>query len=64
MEPTDVNRRMFDEVHRRRGEGRTALPSPDPQCRWRTLFFVRSPSVCFTMAGTIARSTIGRILPF
>ena len=26
MEPTDVNRRMFDEVHRRRGEGRTALP--------------------------------------
>jgi len=27
MEPTDTNRRMFDEVHRRRGEGRTALPS-------------------------------------
>ena len=27
MEPTDANRRMFDEVHRRRGEGRTALPS-------------------------------------
>jgi SAM-dependent methyltransferase len=26
MEPTDANRRMFDEVHRRRGEGRTALP--------------------------------------
>jgi len=26
VEPTDVNRRMFDEVHRRRGEGRTALP--------------------------------------
>jgi len=26
MEPTDVNRRMFDEVHRRRGEGRAALP--------------------------------------
>jgi SAM-dependent methyltransferase len=27
MEPTDTNRRMFDEVHRRRGESRTALPS-------------------------------------
>jgi SAM-dependent methyltransferase len=27
MEPTDTNRRMFDEVHRRRGEGRSALPS-------------------------------------
>jgi len=27
MEPTDANRRMFDEVHRRRGESRTALPS-------------------------------------
>ena len=27
MEPTDVNRRMFDEVHRRRGEGRDGLPS-------------------------------------
>jgi SAM-dependent methyltransferase len=27
MEPTDVNRRMFDEVHRRHGEGRAALPS-------------------------------------
>jgi SAM-dependent methyltransferase len=26
MEPTDANRRMFDEAHRRRGEGRTALP--------------------------------------
>lgn len=26
MEPTDINRRMFDEAHRRRGEGRTALP--------------------------------------
>jgi SAM-dependent methyltransferase len=26
MEPTDVNRRMFDETHRRRGEGRTSLP--------------------------------------
>ena len=26
MEPTDVNRRMFDEVHRRPGEGRAALP--------------------------------------
>lgn len=26
MEPTDVNRRMFDEVHRRHGEGRAALP--------------------------------------
>ena len=26
MEPTDVNRRMFDEVHRRRGDGRTSLP--------------------------------------
>jgi SAM-dependent methyltransferase len=26
MEPTDMNRRMFDEAHRRRGEGRTALP--------------------------------------
>ncbi len=26
MEPTDVNRRMFDEAHRRRG-GRTALPA-------------------------------------
>ena len=26
MEPTDVNRRMFDEAHRRRGEGRAALP--------------------------------------
>jgi SAM-dependent methyltransferase len=26
MEPTDANRRMFDEVHRRRGEGRAALP--------------------------------------
>jgi SAM-dependent methyltransferase len=27
MEPTDTNRRMFDEVHRHRGEGRSALPS-------------------------------------
>jgi len=27
MEPTDVNRRMFDEVHRRRGEGGDRLPS-------------------------------------
>lgn len=27
MEPTDVNRRMFDETHRRRGEGRAALPA-------------------------------------
>jgi SAM-dependent methyltransferase len=27
MEPTDINRRMFDEVHRRHGEGRTALPA-------------------------------------
>jgi SAM-dependent methyltransferase len=26
MEPTDINRRMFDETHRRRGEGRAALP--------------------------------------
>jgi SAM-dependent methyltransferase len=26
MEPTDVNRRMFDERFRRRGEGRAALP--------------------------------------
>jgi len=26
VEPTDVNRRMFDETHRRRGEGRAALP--------------------------------------
>jgi SAM-dependent methyltransferase len=26
LEPTDVNRRMFDEVHRRRGEGRASLP--------------------------------------
>ena len=26
MEPTDVNRRMFDEVHRRRGDARTSLP--------------------------------------
>lgn len=26
MEPTDANRRMFDDAHRRRGEGRTALP--------------------------------------
>jgi SAM-dependent methyltransferase len=26
LEPTDVNRRMFDEAHRRRGGGRTALP--------------------------------------
>jgi len=27
MEPTDTNRRMFDEVHRRQGEGRAALPA-------------------------------------
>jgi len=27
MEPTDVNRRMFDEVHRRRGEAGDRLPS-------------------------------------
>jgi len=27
MEPTDANRRMFDEVHRRHGESRSALPS-------------------------------------
>lgn len=27
MEPTDVNRRMFDEVHRRRGDDGAALPS-------------------------------------
>jgi SAM-dependent methyltransferase len=27
MEPTDTNRRMFDEVHRHRGEGCSALPS-------------------------------------
>jgi SAM-dependent methyltransferase len=27
LEPTDVNRRMFDEVHRRRGEPRTSLPA-------------------------------------
>ena len=26
MEPTDVNRRMFDEVHRRRADARTSLP--------------------------------------
>jgi len=26
MEPTDVNRRMFDETHRRVGDGRAALP--------------------------------------
>jgi SAM-dependent methyltransferase len=26
MEPTDINRRMFDDAHRRSGEGRTALP--------------------------------------
>ena len=26
MEPTDVNRRMFDETHSRRSEGRVALP--------------------------------------
>ncbi|MBV8065043.1 MAG: methyltransferase domain-containing protein [Actinobacteria bacterium] len=27
MEPTDINRRMFDEAHRRAGSGRTALPA-------------------------------------
>ncbi len=26
MEPTDINRRMFDETHSRRGEGRAVLP--------------------------------------
>ncbi|HEY2072896.1 MAG TPA: methyltransferase domain-containing protein [Gaiellaceae bacterium] len=26
MEPTDVNRRMFDETHRRRSDGRSSLP--------------------------------------
>jgi SAM-dependent methyltransferase len=26
MEPTDVNRRMFDDAHRRRGRSRSALP--------------------------------------
>jgi len=27
LEPTDINRRMFDEAHQRHGQGRTALPA-------------------------------------
>jgi SAM-dependent methyltransferase len=48
MEPTDINRRMFDEAHRRRGEGRAALPAIVRQ----TLHGVRGKSVLHLHSGS------------